>query len=81
MTDTADRVRQIIVGHFTKIRPVDAAAVVPDARLLEDLHADSLDLVEISFLLEDEFGREVSEDQAGSLVTVGDIITLIEGGR
>jgi len=43
MTDTADRVRQIIVGHFTKIRPVDAAVVVPDARLLEDLHADSLD--------------------------------------
>jgi acyl carrier protein len=81
MTDTADRVRQIIVDHFMKIRPIDAAVVVPNARLLEDLHADSLDLVESFFLLEDEFGLEVSEDQAASLVTVGDIITLIEGER
>ena len=81
MTDTADRVRRIIIDHFTKIRPIDAAAILPDARLLEDLHADSLDLVEIFLLLEDELGREVSEDQAASLVTVGDIITLFEGER
>ena len=43
MTDIADRVRQIIVDHF-KARDIDSARVVPDARLIEDLGADSLDL-------------------------------------
>jgi len=78
MTDTADRVRQIIVDHFTKIRGVEASRIVPDARLVEDLNADSLDLVEILFSIEDQFGREMSEVQAAKLVTVRDVIALIE---
>jgi len=78
MTDIGDRVRQIIVDHFTKARHIDASHIVSDARLLEDLNADSLDLVEIFFSLEDEFEREISEDQAAKLVTVGDVIALIK---
>ena len=81
MTDIADRVRQIIVDHFTKVRHIDASRVVPDAHLVEDLGADSLDLVEILFSLEDQFDREISEDQMTKLATVRDIITLIEHER
>ena len=75
----SDRVRQIVVDHFRKVRHIDPSHVLPDARLIEDLNADSLALVEIVFLLEDEFGREISEDQTAKLLTVGDVISLIEG--
>jgi acyl carrier protein len=77
MTEIADQVRQIIVDHF-KARHVDPARVAPEARLVEDLGADSLDLVEIVFALEDHFGREIDEADIELAVTVGDIIALIE---
>ena len=78
MTDIADRVRQIIVDHFAKVRNVDPSRVVPNARLVEDLGADSLDLVELVFLLEDQFDREISEGETAKLITVGEVIALIE---
>jgi acyl carrier protein len=52
--------------------------VVPDARLVEDLDADSLDLVEIVFALEDQFGREIAEEETERLLTVANVIALIE---
>ena len=52
--------------------------VVPGARLVEDLGADSLDLVEIVFALEDQFGREISETEVEKVGTVADVVALIE---
>jgi acyl carrier protein len=46
------------------------------AQLIEDLGADSLDLVDIGFALEDHFGREINEADVERAVTVGDIISL-----
>jgi len=78
MTEIADRVRQIVSNHF-RARNIDPARVIPGASLAEDLGADSLDLVEIVFALEDQFGREISEEEAEQLLTVADVIALIEG--
>jgi acyl carrier protein len=67
----------MIVDHF-KARNIDPARVLPGAHLVEDLGADSLDMVEIVFALEDQFGREISETEIEKVGTVGDVMALIE---
>lgn len=49
-----------------------------ESRVLEDLGADSLDVVELLMALEDEFGIEVNEDDAVKLKTVADIVRIID---
>jgi acyl carrier protein len=49
-----------------------------ESRILEDLGADSLDLVELLMTLEDEFGIEVSDEDAINLKTVNDIVKIID---
>jgi acyl carrier protein len=51
---------------------VDEAQVTPEASFEEDLNADSLDLVELIMSLEEEFGIEISEEDAEKIRTVGD---------
>ena len=57
---------------------VDAQKITYESDVVKDLGADSLDVVQLLMALEDEFGRTVSEDEATSLKTVGDIVNLIE---
>ncbi len=52
--------------------------VVPTAKFIEDLGADSLDTVELVMALEEEFGIEVPDEQAEKLQSVGDVIKYIE---
>lgn len=56
---------------------VDESQVVPSASFEEDLNADSLDLVELIMSLEEEFGIEISEEDAEKLRTVGDATEYI----
>ena len=51
---------------------VDESQVTPSASFEEDLNADSLDLVELIMSLEEEFGVEISEEDAEKIRTVGD---------
>ncbi len=75
MTETTqEKVTRIIV----ELLGVDASKVTPDARFREDLEADSLDLVELIMAFEEEFGGEISDEEAQSLSTVGDVITYID---
>jgi acyl carrier protein len=73
------RVADIITGQLN----VNAEQVVPTARFVEDLGADSLDLVELIMAFEEEFkneiGGEIPESAAESLKTVGDVTKFIEG--
>ena len=55
--------------------------ITPKSRILEDLGADSLDLVELLMTLEDEFNVSVSDDDALKLKTVGDIVKIIEANQ
>jgi acyl carrier protein len=74
MATTQERVTNIIV----ELLGVEAERVKPEARFREDLEADSLDLVELIMAFEDEFGGEISDEQAQNITTVGDAITYID---
>jgi len=74
MSDTAERVKKIVVEHLN----VDADKVTETASFIEDLGADSLDTVELVMAFEEEFGIEIPDDAAESIVTVGDAIKFID---
>jgi acyl carrier protein len=56
---------------------VDLNEVVPEAKFVDDLGADSLDLVELIMAMEDEFGINISDEAAEKLVSVKDAIDFI----
>ena len=68
-----EKVRKIIAEKLG----VDLAEVVPEASFVNDLGADSLDLVELIMTMEEEFETEISDDDAEKLVTVKDAIDFI----
>jgi len=74
MSDTAERVKKIVVEHLN----VDAEKVTESASFIEDLGADSLDTDELVMAFEEEFGIEIPDDAAESIVTVGDAVKYIE---
>jgi acyl carrier protein len=74
MAGTFDEVKKIIV----ELLGVDEAKVTPQARFREDLEADSLDLVELIMQFEEEFGGEISDEDAQKIKTVGEAVTYVE---
>ena len=69
-----ETITQIIVDQLG----VDKSAVVPEAKFIDDIGADSLDIVELLMAVEDQFGIEVPDEDAEGMQTVGDIIRYIE---
>ncbi len=74
--DISERIRSIFAEHITPWP--DDAKFIGESRLIEDLGADSLDCVSLAIALEDEFGIELSDDQISDLVTVGDVVNLVQ---
>ena len=68
------KVKDIIVEQLS----VNAEQVTPEAKFIEDLGADSLDIVELVMAFEEEFGIEVPDEEAEKLISVGDIISHVE---
>ena len=68
------QVKDIIVEQLG----VTSDQVTPEAKFIEDLGADSLDIVELVMALEEEFGNEIPDEQAEKLLTVGDVVKYIE---
>lgn len=73
-SDVQTRVIQKIAEHLD----VDPSKVKPEARLADDLGADSLDQVEIVMACEEEFSIEIPDNAAEKIVTVADAINFIE---
>src|SRR6516165_6277611 len=74
MSDIADRVKKIVVEHLG----VEAEKVTESASFIDDLGADSLDTVELVMAFEEEFGCEIPDDAAETILTVGDAIKFLE---
>jgi len=74
MASVEERVKQIIVEQLG----VDEAEVTPTASFVDDLGADSLDQVELVMAFEEEFGVEIPDDAAETILTVGDAIGFLE---
>tara|TARA_B100001029_G_C15054891_1_gene453596 strand:+ start:707 stop:946 length:240 start_codon:yes stop_codon:yes gene_type:complete len=72
--DVAATVKKIVVDHLG----VEENKVTDEASFIDDLGADSLDTVELVMAFEEEFGSEISDNEAEKILTVGDAIKFIE---
>ena len=75
MASIEEKVRDIIVTELG----ASPEKVVADAKFVEDLGADSLDTVELVMAFEEEFGIEVPEEETDKLLSVGAVVSYIEG--
>ena len=86
MADTAQRLAKILREHtgFMEVEPQDNSTL----KMVDDLHLDSLDMVEITMALEDEFGIQIPDDNAEPFVadhggvegkTFGDWVAWVDG--
>jgi acyl carrier protein len=71
---TIDKVREIVADQLS----VEPGIVTPQARFVEDLGADSLDVVELVMRFEEEFEVEIPDEDAEKLTTVGSAVQYIE---
>ncbi len=74
MASLDEKVKQIIVEQLT----VDEAEVTPTAHFIDDLGADSLDIVELVMAFEEAFEIEIPDEDAEKIVTVKDAIDYIQ---
>jgi acyl carrier protein len=73
-TFSEDRVKEIIAKELE----VDPKQLSPEAKFIEDLGADSLDIVELVMALEEEFGLDIPDEDADKLKTVGDAMNYLK---
>lgn len=69
-----EKIKAIIVEQLG----VDESEVTQEAHFIDDLGADSLDTVELVMALEEEFGIEISDEDAEKIQTVGDVVKFID---
>ena len=74
MSEIQDQVKKIVVDHLG----IDEAKVVPEAKFIDDLGADSLDTVELVMAFEEAFDVEIPDEKAETILTVGDAIAHLE---
>ena len=76
-TEIFEKLKEIIVDQLG----VEESAVKPEATFVEDLSADSLDIVELVMAIEEEFELEIPDQAAESIVTVQDVINYIKNNK
>lgn len=77
MSDILERVRKIVIEHLD----ADPEKVTEKASFIDDLGADSLDIVELVMAFEEEFGVEIPDDAAEKISTVSDAIKYINENK
>ena len=73
-TFSEDKVKEIIAKELE----VDVKQLTNEAKFIEDLGADSLDIVELVMALEEEFGLDIPDEDADKLKTVGDAMNYLQ---
>ncbi len=69
-----DRIKEIIADQLG----VELEKITPEAKFVDDLGADSLDVVELIMAFEEEFGIEIPDEDAEKIQTVGDVINYLK---
>ncbi len=57
---------------------IDESEITEETRFIEDLHADSLDIVQLIIAMEKEFGKRFSDEEIAKIKTVGDVLTYLK---
>ena len=71
--DIFERVKEILVEQLD----VEEASITPETSILNDLEADSLDLVEVIMAIEEEFDIEIPDEEVEKISTVGEAVSFI----
>ena len=74
---TLEKVKELLANQLN----CDVKKISEESKIIEDLGADSLDMVEMLITLEDEFGVSVPDEDAEKLKTVGDIVNFIDNAK
>ena len=77
MSNTQEQVTKIV----SELLKTDSTKITKDSHFINDLGGDSLDAVEIALAIEDAFNIVVPDNQAGKLVTVGQLVDFIESHK
>ena len=77
MNDVEARVKKIVVDHLG----VEESRVTPESKFIDDLGADSLDTVELVMAFEEEFGTEIPDDAAETILTVQNAMDYLEKNK
>jgi len=77
MLSTEDRVKNVLAEQLGS----EVSTLKNESKLVEDLGADSLDMVEIVMAIEEEFDLVISDDEARQIITIADAITYVESRK
>ena len=69
-----EKIQELLASQMN----LDKSKITMETNIIEDLKADSLDVVEMLITLEDEFGISVPDEDAKSLTTIGDLVNYVE---
>ena len=76
---TRDEILQLLRSTMTELFQLDEGAIVPKARLVEDLDLDSIDAIDLAVRMQDQLGVKVDEATLRNVRTVDDVIDLVQG--
>ena len=72
-----EKIKEIVAEQLS----VDTSDITLETSLTKDLEADSLDAVEVIMEIEEEYGIEISDEEAEKFVTIGDIVAYVEDNK
>jgi acyl carrier protein len=80
MKEQSDMILEQLKSLIADQLGIEASSITAESNFEDDLGVDSLDLVELSMALEQEFGiEEMTEEDVASIKTVGDLVTYLQG--
>jgi len=74
---TLDKVKEIIASQLN----IDAKKIKAEDKIIDDLGADSLDIVELLMKLEEEFGISIPDEETSKMQTVGEILDVVKSKK